>query len=92
MQKALAKARRALKKAETDRTKPLEEYEDAISEFEAQQAWRGPAAAALKSEIESYLAAIRETLGARMQQRLSRDQALFVAACSSSHRDISLNF
>ena len=92
VQKALAKARRALKKAETDRTKPLEEYEDAISEFEAQQAWRGPAAAALKSEIESYLAAIRETLGARMQQRLSRDQALFVAACSSSHRDISLNF
>ncbi|MDF1733799.1 MAG: TRAP transporter large permease subunit [Minwuia sp.] len=92
VRKALGKARRGLKKSGTDRTKALDEYEDAIIEFEAQQSWRGAAASTLKTEVEAYLDAIRDTLGARMQSRLSRDQALFVAACSSSHRDISLNF
>ncbi|MDF1732512.1 MAG: TRAP transporter large permease subunit [Minwuia sp.] len=92
VKKALGKARRALKKSGDDRTKPLEEYEDAIIAFDEQQAWRGSAATALKPEVEAYLAAIRDTLGARQQSKLSRDQALFVAACSSSHRDISLNF
>ncbi len=92
VRKALGKARRGLRKAGEDRTKALEEYEDAIIAFEEQQVWRGPAAAALKPGIEAYLAATRETLGARVQPKLSRDQALFIAACSSSHRDISLNF
>ncbi|MDF1721199.1 MAG: SLC13 family permease [Minwuia sp.] len=92
VKKALAKARRELKNSGTDRSDALGEYEDAVIEFEAQQVWRPTAEAALKPEIEAYLAAIQDTLGARQQPRLSREQALFVAACSSSHRDVSLNF
>ena len=92
VKKALSKARRALKKSGVDRTRALDEYEDAIIAYEEQQSWRGAAATALKPGMEAYLAAIMDTLGARQQPKLSRAQALFVAACSSSHRDISLNF
>jgi len=45
-----------------------------------------------RSGFSAYIGAITETLGARQQQRLSRDQALYVAACDAAHRDLSLNF
>jgi len=91
----LSKARRALKARsgqEPDREKALEEYAEAVAAYEAQLVWRAEAEKSLKGEVAAYLDGIRETLGARVQNRLSRDQALFLAACQSDHRDISLNF
>ena len=35
---------------------------------------------------------IRDTIGARLQPRLSDDQSLYVAGCTAGHRDISLSF
>jgi TRAP-type mannitol/chloroaromatic compound transport system permease large subunit len=94
VKKALAKSRRALKgkKGVPDREKAMAEYEKAMVEYEAQLVWRAEAEKDLQGEISAYLDGIRETLGARMQRRLSRDQALYLASCQSSHRDISLNF
>jgi len=45
----------------------------------------------LAPKLQAYEAVIRETIGARAQQKMTREQALFVATCSSGHRDISLS-
>ncbi|MEO1725340.1 MAG: hypothetical protein AAFR84_23455, partial [Pseudomonadota bacterium] len=58
-----------------------------------EKAWRLQAReAGLLAAIEEYDAAIQNTIGLRQQSRLPREQALYVAACSADHRDISLNF
>jgi len=88
---ALSDARRALRGREPDQVKAIEAYEEAVVAFEGQVTWRADAGS-LQPALETYLGEIAETLGARQQQRLSRDQALYIAACDSGHRDLSLNF
>ncbi len=92
VEKALKDSRRALRSRTPDPEKAIAAYDEAVAAFEAQQQWRGDAAASLKPSLESYRVAITDTLGARQQQRLSEDQALYIAGCSSGHRDLSLNF
>ncbi|MEL6963638.1 MAG: C4-dicarboxylate ABC transporter permease, partial [Pseudomonadota bacterium] len=92
VEKALKDSRRALRSRTPDLEKAIAAYGEAVAAFEAQQQWRGDAAASLKPGLESYRVAITDTIGARQQQRLSEDQALYIAGCSSGHRDLSLNF
>jgi tripartite ATP-independent transporter DctM subunit len=54
--------------------------------------WRKRATANLGETFPAYEAAIRDTIGLRGQRKLPTEQALYVAACSSEHRDISLSF
>ncbi len=90
---ALGKAERALKdKRNPDRVKALAEYDKALAEYEAQAAWRAEANSTLRPQLVAYLDGIRGTLGIRQQDRLTREQALFMASCNAKHRDISLNF
>jgi TRAP-type mannitol/chloroaromatic compound transport system permease large subunit len=89
---ALSKARRALKDKEPDRAEALAQYDKALAEFEAQKIWRAKAEAALGADLRAYLDGIRGTLGIRVQQRFTREQALYMAACTASHRDVSLSF
>ena len=35
---------------------------------------------------------IKNTIGLRLQEKLTKEQAKYVAACRSTHTDISLNF
>ncbi|NOX73028.1 MAG: TRAP transporter large permease subunit, partial [Alphaproteobacteria bacterium] len=90
--KALSKARRELKAKKPKLDKAFKEYDKAIAAYDAQVAWRAKGAETIQAGLAQYLEAIRGTIGARMQPKLTREQALFLAACSSSHRDISLNF
>ena len=85
----LSKARRALDKDEREDALAL--YDEAMAEYAAQGTWRGEAAAVVPG-LTAYLDAIRPTLGARVQDRLDRDQALAMARCTARHRDVSLNF
>lgn len=85
----LSKARRALDKGNRDEAMTL--YQEALDEFAAQQQWRADAAALLPG-LETYLGALKGSLGIRVKDRLSRDEALAMASCTSHHRDISLNF
>ena len=90
---ALSKARRALRdKRNPDREKALVEYDKALAAYEEQVAWRAAADQELRPQLNAYLDGIRGTLGIRSQQRLDREQALYMAGCSAHHRDISLNF
>ena len=88
----LSKARRTLDRKPDERETAVEEYENAVAEYEAQLEWRADATRALRDEVAGYVSTIQLTLGARAQDHLTRDQALFLAACSSGHRDLSLNF
>jgi tripartite ATP-independent transporter DctM subunit len=88
---ALSKARRALKPGSADREKALEEYAKALEEYAEQKTWRAEAAG-LVPGLTAYLDGIRGTLGVRLQDRFTREQALFMAACNSHHQDVSLNF
>ena len=84
---ALSKARRALKdKRNPDREKALVQYEKAVAAYEEQVKWRSEAETVLRPKLNAYLEAIRS------QERLNREQALFMAGCNAKHRDISLNF
>ena len=91
VKKAIAKARRAMKPKRFDQEKARKELAKAVAAYEEQIEWRA-AAAPLAADLATYADAIRDTVGIRSQQRLNREQALHVAACSSGHRDISLNF
>ncbi len=44
------------------------------------------------SGLNAYDEAIKGSIGLRLQERLSSDQAASVVTCLSIHRDISLNF
>ncbi len=69
---------------------------DAISElfilFDKEVNWRKNASQNLMPELEKYNSVIKNNIGLRLQSRLTKEQAKFVASCNSIHRDISLNF
>lgn len=92
VKKALSKARKALKAKTPDREKALAAYDDAVTAYEAQLAWRSDADAKLRDGLTAYRDGIKDTLGLRQQPRFTRDQALQMASCTAYHRDISLNF
>ncbi|WP_075997388.1 SLC13 family permease [Salaquimonas pukyongi] len=87
----VSKARRALEAKTPDPDKAATAMANAIDLYEEQKAWREKAGSVLP-DLETYDATIRNTIGARVQDRMPRDVALFVASCSADHRDISLNF
>ena len=66
--------------------------DEALVAFDAEVSWRQQAEQDVLPGLESYEAAIRDTIGLRQQRRMPRDIALKAAACGSGHRDISLAF
>ncbi len=88
----VSKARSALRSRTPDKAAALAFLDETIAAVDAQLAWRDRASQELAPGITAYEAAIRNTIGARLQPRMTRDQALSVAACESHHRDISLGF
>ncbi|SDU36436.1 TRAP transporter large permease subunit [Stappia sp. ES.058] len=65
---------------------------EAMQLFEADMAWRLRAQDELLPQLRAYNDAIKDTIGLRGQPSLPREQALYVASCNSSHRDVSLSF
>lgn len=57
-----------------------------------QLVWRAAAETQVRPGVEAYLNAIKGNIGARSQEDLTRKQALFLASCTSHHKDLSLNF
>ena len=76
--------------------KELNKISDASSEvsilYDQEVKWRKDASANLMPELEKYNLVIKNNIGLRLQSRLTKEQAKFVAKCNSIHRDISLNF
>jgi len=77
---------------EIDVNKISEASSEVFMLFGKEVKWRKDAEKNLMPELEKYNLAIKNNIGLRLQSRLTKDQAIFVAKCNSIHRDISLNF
>ena len=77
---------------EKDINKISEASSETIILFDKEKKWRKDAEENLMPELEKYNLVIKDNIGLRLQSRLTKDQAKFVARCNSIHRDISLNF
>ncbi len=84
--------RRALDRETPDADAAAEHVPDAVATLEEEIAWRAAAQEAVLEPLEALESESRATLGLREQSRLTRDQALEVAACMADHRDVSLYF
>ena len=88
----ISKARRALSKKTPKIEKVISHLDNATVIYDQQRIWRERAIIELLPGIKAYEQAIRGTIGLRLQKRLAKTEALYVAACNSGHRDISLHF
>ncbi|NQU62582.1 MAG: hypothetical protein HQ512_15725 [Rhodospirillales bacterium] len=89
--KELSDARRALRKKNGEE-KALLKLVKARDIFAKELEWRKKAARDVKPGLDRYEAAIRNTIGLRLQSRLPHEQAKTVAACKSNPYDLTLNF
>jgi len=88
----LSKARRALKGNQPDPEKAIQLLSEGLTVYAAQVDWRRRAAAEIAPALASYDNAIKNSIGLRLQRRLTDDQVKAVASCMSVHRDFSLQF
>jgi len=77
---------------EVDEEKLLSASSETFTLFDKEVSWREEANKNLLPELIKYNEVIKHNIGLRLQSRLTKDQAKFVARCNSVHRDISLNF
>lgn len=89
--KGLSDARKVLRK-DPDPIKAAQELDGSIAALAEELTWRRAAAEQIGPGLATYTEQMSDTIGLRQQQKLPREQALYVAACNSGHRDISLNF
>ena len=77
---------------EVDEQKLIEVRSETFDLFNLEVSWRDDANKNLMPELIKYNDVIKHNIGLRLQNRLTKEQAKFVARCNSVHRDISLNF
>jgi len=87
----LSRAKRALRGNSPDREQAIANIMAATEILESEIKWR-ERATQLANELQAYDQAIASTLGMRMQQRLTNEQAESIASCLAVHRDVSLHF
>jgi len=87
----LSKARRVLKKKQ-DKDKAAGYLVKAVQILESEVSWRQQADKDFLPELDKFNTAISNTIGLRMQEKLSEEQAESIAGCLAHHKDISLAF
>ena len=65
---------------------------DTYAHFDQEVSWRNEFDKKYMDRINNHLTVLSETIGLRLQQKLTKEQAIYVSKCNSVHRDISLNF
>ena len=88
----ISQARRMMRGAQPKREHAANELKHALKRLTAEKSWRLRAAKELSRPLTTYDLAIRDTIGLRLQERLSDVQADAIASCQAEHRDISLDF
>ena len=88
----LSKARRALRGKKPKQEKAMQFLKDGLWLYAAEVDWRRRAAVEIAPALAVYDNAIKESIGLRLQRRLSADQVKAVTGCLSIHRDHSLQF
>lgn len=88
----LSKARRALKGNNPEPEKAIQLLSEGLTVYAAEVDWRRRAAVEIAPALAAYDNAIKDSIGLRLQRRLTDDQVKAVASCLSIHRDFSLQF
>ena len=88
----LYKARRALKGNNPKPEKAIQFLKDGFKLYFAEVGWRRQAAVKIAPALAAYDDAIKDSIGLRLQRRLTSEQIKEVASCRSIHRDFSLQF
>ena len=88
----LSKARRALRGNSPDPEKAAGFLTEARERYAEEVAWRTRAAQELLPGLAAYDDGIKHSIGLRVQERLTQEQARLIAECQSVHRDVSLHF
>ncbi|MFT7418973.1 MAG: hypothetical protein ACI9PX_000969, partial [Reinekea sp.] len=86
------KARRALRGSAPDQAKALDFKDQALAQLAADLAWMRQANQQVLPGLKVLEQNLNDTIGVRLQPRLSEKLALSVAACQSVHEDVSLSF
>jgi hypothetical protein len=87
-----AKVRRHLTGRSPDKDEALKALDKAMPVYEGELAWRQKAAQSVLPALRLYEVAIRNTIGMRKQEKLPQSTVPTIAACTSQHRDVSLQF
>ena len=88
----LTEARRTLKKDDADINIINTLLYEANKIYMFENEWRAKAEKELLPQLNKFDDSIKNTIGLRLQEKLTKEQAKYVAACRSTHTDISLNF
>jgi tripartite ATP-independent transporter DctM subunit len=88
----LSKSRKALRGDNPDREKALSLANQALEKMKVEIKWHRRAGSELAAELEAYDQAIARTIGMRMQERLTQEQAESIASCLAVHKDLTLHF
>ena len=88
----LSKARRALRGKKPKPEKAIQSLSEGLELYAAEVNWRRQASAEISPALAAYDIAIKDSIGLRLQRRLTSEQVKEVASCRSVHRDYSLQF
>lgn len=88
---SIAKSRRALKAETPNVEESLEHHASAIRQLDSELGWRNQSMN-IQDDLRKYNDAIKETIGLRLQHRLTKEQAKDIASCLSNHKDVSMHF
>jgi len=88
----LSKARRAIKGNKPKPEKAIQFLKDGLKLYATEVNWRRRAAVDIAPALAAFDNAIKDSIGLRLQRRLTADQIKEVASCRSIHRDFSLRF
>ena len=88
----LSRARRALKGKKPKPEKALKSLSEGLALYAAEIDWRGRAKGEIAPALAAYDDAIKNSIGLRLQRRMTSEQVKEVASCRSVHRDFSLQF
>jgi tripartite ATP-independent transporter DctM subunit len=88
----LSKARRAIKGRKPKPEKAIQFLKEGLTLYTAEVEWRHRAAGEIALALATFDIAIKDSIGLRLQRRLTADQIKDVASCRSIHRDFSLQF
>ena len=88
----LSRAKRALRGTNPDKEKAIEEIMQSAQRLQDEVEWHRRAEQELGADLAEYDEAIRLTIGMRLQERLTSEQAESIADCLAVHKDLTLHF
>ena len=92
IKKPLKKARKLLKKNYDKKTEALDLINESKKLFLIEKNWRLKGSEVVLSDLIDLSNTGSETFGLRKQDKLNKEQAIYLASCKSVHEDISLYF